>query len=134
MSTDRWITIAAACGTAGGLAWLGKLAAITVQGFEGGVDLPLFFLGLALLLIAATGIGAHLSRGRRTGLRTAAILLAPILALAGFVGVQIVTEPLTGLVPALDGEYGIVLAALLGITVGLRQLLRRRQPAPTSCQ
>ncbi len=126
MSNDRWITISAVCGVAGGLAWLAKLAAITAQGFEGGVDLPLFVLGLALLLLAATGVGAHLSRGRRPAVRIGAIALAPVLALAGFVAVQSVSELLSGLVPALDGEYGIVLAALLGIVLGTRRLLRAR--------
>jgi hypothetical protein len=132
MTNDRWITIAAACGVAGGLAWLGKLAAIAAQGAEGGVDLPLFFVGLALLLLAASGPGAHLSRGRPTRVRTAAILLTPVVAGVAFLGVQITTEALTGLVPALDGEYGIVAAALLGITLGGRRVLGVRGHTPAT--
>jgi hypothetical protein len=134
MTNDKWITIAAACGVVGGVAWLGKLAVIAAQGAEGGLDLPLFFVGLALLLLAATGLGAHLSRGRPTRVRAAAILLTPVAAVAAFLGVQTVTESLTGLVPALDGEYGIVLAALLGIVLGGRRLLAARGRAPATAQ
>ena len=69
--------------------------------------------------IAATaGIAGGLAR-----------LGAPVLALLTFVVMQILAEPLPSVgPPALEGEYGIVLVAVLGIVLGSAAL--RRAPHP----
>ncbi len=125
MTRNKWIRIAAVSGMAGGVAWLGKLAVLMGAGREGGADVPLFAVGLALLLVGSTGVGAAVSRRWPTAAGVAAIVLSPALALAAFVGAQIATEPLTGVGPAaLAGEYGIVILATLGLLLGSHGLLR----------
>ncbi len=125
MDTDRWTAISAACGVAGGASWLAKVAVLLAQQGSGGVDVPLFGAGLGLLLVAATGVGLAMSRGRPTWARVVAVMLAPAVALGLFVLVQIVTEPLGGLVPEhVKAEYGIVLAAVAGIVAGVWRLVR----------
>ncbi len=127
MTGEMWTRIAATAGIAGGLAWLGKLAVLVATDREGGADVPLFAVGLALLLVASTGIGLALSRRRPVAARVATTALAPVLALLTFVVAQIAAEPLSSVgPPALDGEYGIVLLALLGIVLGSAALLHAR--------
>ncbi|MGQ0574861.1 MAG: hypothetical protein ACT4RN_11745 [Pseudonocardia sp.] len=133
MTTHRWITISAVLAVAGGLAWLAKVAVIAARADAGGVDDALFFVGLALLLIASTGLGMRLAAGRNRGMVVAAVVLAPVVCLAVFVGVQIAAEPLAGLVPQhLAGEFGIVLSGLAGLVLGIWRILRTRRLSQTA--
>ena len=125
MNREKWTRISATSGVAGGFAWLGKLAVLLGTGREGGADVPLFAVGVALLLVASTGIGVSLSRRWPTAARAAAVVLAPMVALIAFAAIQIAAEPLSQLGPsALAGEYGILLGGLLGIVLGSAALLR----------
>lgn len=125
MDTDRWTAISALCGVAGGASWLAKVLVIIAQQGSGGFDEPLFGAGLGLLLVATTGVGLGLSRGRPVWARVTAVVLAPAVALGLFVLAQIVTEPLGGLVPDyVRAEYGIVLSAVIGVGAGGWRLVR----------
>ncbi|RZT86401.1 hypothetical protein EV383_3296 [Pseudonocardia sediminis] len=125
MNTDRWTAVSAVCGVVGGASWLAKVAVILAQQGSGGVDVPLFGAGLGLLLVAATGVGLAASRGRPVWARAVAVVLAPALALGLFVLVQIITEPLGVLVPEyVEAEYGILLAAVVGVLAGVWRLVR----------
>jgi hypothetical protein len=130
-----WTTVAAGCAIVGGLAWLAKQGVIAASvGPDGappeGTLIGVFFLlGLGLMVVGATGVGAALLRGRPTWLRAgAALVLAPLI----FLGIQTVTDAsVDALVPTdahwwWAGEGGIVLTALVFLAGGVWARRRAR--------
>ena len=127
-----WTAVAAGCALAGGLAWLVKQAAIAVSvGPDGAASENttigvLYLLGVGLMLVGATGVGAWVLRGRPAILRVpAALLLAPVLFFCVQAAMDALVDGLAG--PDAhwwwEGEGGIVLTALVflaGGAAGLR--------------
>jgi hypothetical protein len=130
-----WTTVAAGCAIAGGLAWLAKQGAIAAAvGPDGAAPEStligvLYLLGLGLMVVGATGVGAVLLRGRPPWLRAGvAIVLGPVI----FFGVQAALDTLVDALAPADahwwwaGEGGIVLTALVFLVGGATALLHRR--------
>ncbi len=97
----------------------------------------LYLLGVALMLVGATGVGAGLLRGRPPVVWVpVAIVLAPVV----FFGVQTATDAIVDALAGADahwwwaGEGGIVLTALVfagaGAVVLARSRAARRLPVP----
>jgi hypothetical protein len=132
-----WTTVAAACGLAGGTAWLLKQAAIALAATgdeppESGFIAAFYLAGLALMLVGASGIAALLLR------RSAPVVWIPVAVLSApvvFFGVQAAVD---AVVDALAGpgahwwwesEGGIVLTALVFLGIGAVLLAGRRRTA-----
>ncbi|GAA1860724.1 hypothetical protein GCM10009772_40770 [Pseudonocardia alni subsp. carboxydivorans] len=124
--TERWLAITAGAGVLGGVAWTAKVVTLWATGTEGGLDQLFFGVGFAALLLAATGPGVWLLRGRPVAWRVLGGVLGPPLGVLIFlVGVQGAVEPVNPALPfGLAGEVGIVLAALAGVVLGGGRLVR----------
>jgi hypothetical protein len=137
-----WRAVATGCAVAGGTAWLAKQGAIAASvGPDGAppenpVIGVLYLLGVASMLVGATGVGLSLLRGRPALLRAgAAVVGAPLV----FFGVQAGADALVdGLVG--DGahwwwsdEGGIVLTALVFL-VGGATAWRRSRVSPGTAE
>jgi hypothetical protein len=138
MSATAWTRVAAGFALAGGLAWLAKQVAIAgAIGPDGappesGVIGTFYLLGVGLMLVGATGVGAWLLRGRPPLLWVpVAILLAPVV----FFGVQAAADALVDALAGPDahwwwtGEGGIVLTGLVFAGAGALVLTRSRRAA-----
>jgi hypothetical protein len=134
-----WTTVAAACAVAGGASWLIKQVPIAASSSGDGppenVVIGVFYLlGLALMVVGATGLAARLLGGVGPAVWIpAALLSGPVL----FFGVQAGADTVVDGLAAAEahwwwaGEGGIVLTAVVFLAYGL-VLLRSRTARRTA--
>jgi hypothetical protein len=123
---DRWMKIATLALIAGASSWLVKLVVIVLtDGADSGAGdaaVGVFFLlGFVLLLSGSSAVGLWLTRGRRSVVRIAAALLAPVTFLVSWNLLDPVGEAVVGdLGPDyVREESGIFLNALLWLALGI---------------
>jgi hypothetical protein len=141
MTISRWTHIAGWFALGGGTAWLAKIAVIVATDgriIDTGAAAWLMRAGLIGLFVGSTGVTLWAARRRGTGVRIAAVVLAPVVAAASLAAIGILSTVLVrNLVgargPAYAGrEAGIVVAAVVGLAVGaalLRQVHGAARPA-----
>lgn len=128
----RWTSIAGAALTAGGVAWLSKIAVIVATSgrvTDTGAAGAFFLLGFVLLLIGSTGVGLSLTMNRAVPLRLLAALLCPITLIVLLVALGAVLGPLVGdSGPSYAREEANILAvAVLSLAVGAMLLTHSRR-------
>lgn len=128
---SRWITVAGAALTAGGVAWLLKLAVIVATSgrvTDTGAAGVFFLLGFVLLLLGSTGVGLRLTMNKPLPLRLLGVVLSPIVLIVLLVTLGAVLGPLVGdSGPDYAREEASILAlAVLSLGVGAMLLNRSR--------
>jgi hypothetical protein len=125
MNTQRVLTYAA---VAGGLAWLCKLTAASID-MDSPVVAFFFVLGLTLLPIGSIGLALRFLEHRPRWLRLAGVALAPFAFLAIFSFLDSTLVPLTEdhVREWAKAEAGVGTAAVLWLATGVWAL--RRAPA-----
>jgi hypothetical protein len=127
MKNNRWITITAAAATAGGLAWLSKLAVIAVTDGrveDTGAASAFFLLGAVLLAVGAGCVTLRLLRPRARWTTVAAVLPAPIVFFVSFIVLESLAKAAVGDAgPAwLEEEVGILATGAVWLATGLTLL------------
>lgn len=127
MTQDRLITITATAATAGGLAWLSKLAVIAATDGrvnDTGAAAVFYLLGAVLLAVGAGCATLRLLRPRKRWTRVAALLPAPVVFFASFVALESLVKAAVGDAgPAwLEDEVGILATGAVWLATGLAVL------------
>lgn len=138
MKTNRWITITAAAATAGGLAWLSKLAVIAATDgrvTDTGAAAVFYLLGAVLLALGAGCTTLRLLRPRARWATVATLLPAPLVFFASFVVLESLGKAAVGDAGPvwLEDEVGILATGVVWFATGFA-LLREtshRQVAAT---
>lgn len=138
MTSNRTLQITAGLAAAGGAAWLTKIAVIAATdgaaaGTAEAVAAVLYLLGVALLVVGALAVTLRLARGRGRAALAAAVVAAPILAVASFVVLDGVAQALVGDTdPVWVGEeVGILATGAVWLAVGVAAL-RAARPAQSA--
>lgn len=123
MTRERWITIASVAAALGGLSWLAKVAVIIATDGEvsdEGAAAFFYLLGVALMVIGATSVGAMLAGRRARLVLVMAIALSPIIFFISYAILDGITKPLVGdRGPAYVGdEVGILMTGLAWLMLG----------------
>lgn len=129
---SRCITVAGAALTAGGVAWLLKLAVIVATSgrvTDTGAAGVFFLLGFVLLLLGSTGVGLRLTMNKPLPLRLLGVVLSPIVLMALLVTLGAMLGPLVGEAgPSYAREEAnIVAIAVLSLAVGAMLLTHSRR-------
>jgi hypothetical protein len=111
MNRHRWIQISSALAAAGGAAWLVKFAVIgaTDGGTGGGATAAFYLLGVALMLVGATWVGARATARLATPLFALGVVLSPVVLFASYAALEGLAKGIVGDAgPAwLEEEIGI---------------------------
>ena len=138
--TRTWTTVAGVCALAGGAAWVVKQGVIALSATgseppENAVIGTFYILGLALMIIGASGIAVRLLR------RTAPVVWMPVAVLSApvvFFGVETAVDAAVDALAGPDAHWwwasegGIVLTALVFLGIGATLLAGRRRASERS--
>ena len=127
-TTETWMTVAGVAAAAGGLCWVAKqgviAATVPASGGPPPESLPigvLYLLGVALMVVGASGLVARVTVGWLTALRiVVAVVVSPMI----FFGVSTLIDTIVDTIAGPDagwwwpGEGAILLTGLLFATAG----------------
>lgn len=141
MNRYRWIKISAMLAAAGGAAWLAKFTVIVATAGETtdtGAAAAFYLLGVALMLVGATWVGARATARLAAPLFALGVLLSPVVLFASFTVLEALAKGVVADAgPAwLEDEAGIAATGAFWLLAGMWSLragvpARRYSPGTT---
>lgn len=124
MTRERWISIGSVAAALGGLSWLAKVAVIIATDGEvtdEGAAAFFYLLGVALMVIGSTAVGAMLAGRRMQLMLVMAIALSPIIFFISYAILDGIAKPMVGdRGPAYaEDEAGILMTGLAWLILGV---------------